>query len=227
MEEIRVKLQKLARGNGEYAVFNKKIINTKKEVMGVRTPDMRKLTKELTHDVTQDDILELFKQVNKDVYEEISIIGALIGYAEISDVEKIRLIKKYLELVDNWAHIDSFVTRKMNSDEWWEFAKNCLKSPKEFVVRFGVIVMMENFLDNKHIDDVLKEQLQIKHDGYYVKMGVAWLYATAAVKYYEKTLDSVVKLEPWTQRKALTKMIESYRFTPEQKTEIRELRAKI
>lgn len=227
MDDIRKKLSELARGNEEYAVFNKRIINTKKQVLGVRTPDMRTLTKSLARDMTSEEILKLFDLINENVYEEISIIGALIGYAKLPDTEKITLMKKYLRLVDNWAHIDSMTNRKMNTDAWWKFAVECLKSKEEFMVRFGVIVMMDNFLIDAKLYEVFQLISKIKNDAYYVRMGVAWLYATAAVKYYKETLREVVKLEPWTQRKALTKMLESYRFTPEQKTEIRELRAKI
>ncbi|MCL2173680.1 DNA alkylation repair protein [Candidatus Saccharibacteria bacterium] len=228
MDEIRKQLVKLSRGNQKFAEFAKKIIKTEKTIMGVRTPDFRKLMKGLSRKVSSSvEIENLFSQIDKNVYEEISVVGTLIVGSKLSDDEKIKLIKKYLKLVDNWAQIDGMVTRNMNSDLWWEFASECLKSDEEFVVRFGVICLMNNFLIDEKVDEVFSKLCDVKHDGYYIKMGIAWAYATAAVKYYEKTLSAVTNLETWTQRKALTKMLESYRFTPEQKTKIRELRARI
>jgi len=228
MKKIRAELRRLSKGNEEYAVFGKKIINTQKTVLGVRTPDFRKLSKSLAKEInTYKQIEDLFKQIDKNVYEEVSVVGVLIVDSKLSDDEKIELMKKYLQLVDNWAQIDGMVSADMNSDEWWRFAVECLKSDKEFVVRFGVMVMMKCFIHGPKLNDVFKLTQAIKNDKYYIKMGIAWLYAETAVKQYKQTLAEVVKLEPWTQRKALTKMTESFRFTPEQKTEIRELRDKI
>jgi hypothetical protein len=60
-------------------------------------------------------------------------------------------------------------------------------------------------------------------------MGLAWLYAEAAVEHYDKTLAELARpgADPWTRRKAYQKMLESFRFTPAQKEEIRALRAGI
>jgi len=228
MEQVTAELKRLSKGNAEYAKFGKRVINTEKTVLGVRTLDFRKLIKKLSKEICSfDQIQDLFKQIDKNVYEEISVIGALIVGSKLSDTEKIKLIKQYLQLVDNWAQIDGMVGADMNSDEWWEFAVECLQSDKEFVVRFGVMVMMKCFIHGPKLDQVFKLTQAVKNDKYYVRMGIAWLYAEVAVKHYKQTLSEVVKLDPWTMRKALTKMIESFRFTSEQKAEIRALRATI
>ena len=228
MKEIKAELKRLSKGNEEYAKFGKRVINTQKTVMGVRTPDFRKLIKKLSKDINSfNQIQDLFKQIDNNVYEEVSVVGALIVDSKLSDSEKIILIKQYLALVDNWAQIDGMVGAEMDSDEWWKFAVECLKSDKEFVVRFGVMVMMKYFIHGPKLNEVFKLTQAVKNDKYYVRMGIAWLYAETAVKNYKKTLIEVVKLDSWTQRKALTKMIESFRFTPEQKTEIRVLRGKM
>ena len=219
-------MQELSLDNEEYAKFNKRIVNTQQNMLGVRMPDLRMVAKNLAKDKTMDDVDSLFGLIDKKTYEEVMLVGMMIGYAKLPDSEKIKLMKKYLNLVDSWAQIDSITTRKMNTEQWWDFAKSCLKSSKEFVVRFGVIAMMDNFLTDEKINQVFKALTTVKHDGYYVKMSLSWLYATAAVKYYEQTLAEVNRpgLDPWTRKKSLTKMLESYRFTDEQKAEIRELR---
>jgi hypothetical protein cdivTM_08458 len=77
---------------------------------------------------------------------------------------------------------------------------------------------MANFLDESHIQRVFAALRNVKHDGYYVKMALAWLYATAAVNFFELTLSELEngQIDAWTRNKAYQKMRESRRFTPEQ-----------
>lgn len=229
IESIRGELTELSLDNEEYAEFNKRIVNTKQDIIGVRMPDMRKLAKRLAREMLADDIEQMLDALDKSSYEEILLSGLVIDYAKISDIEHIDLIRQYLKLVDSWGQIDTvaMTMKKFDADLWWKFVLECLKSPDEFVVRYGIIFSMCNFLTDEKIDQVFKVLTTVTHDGYYVKMGMAWLYATAAVKYYEQTLAEVnnPKLDPWTRRKALAKMLESYRFTDEQKAEVRAQRA--
>ena len=65
-------------------------------------------------------------------------------------------------------------------------------------------------------------------DDYYIKMVVAWYFATALAKQYETSLPYIEAktLEKWTHNKAIQKSIESYRITPEQKEYLRSLKVK-
>ena len=229
--DIRTELKELSLDNEEYAKFNKRIVNTQQNMLGVRMPDMRKLAKRLSREMTANKISEMLDTLDKSAFEEVLLTGLVIDYVKIPDVERIDLIRRYLKLVDCWGQIDTvaMTMKKFNIDLWWKFVLECLKSKDEFVVRYGIIFAMCNFLTDEKIEQVFKTLTTIKHDGYYVKMGIAWLYATSAVKYYKQTLVEVNRfdLDPWTCKKALTKMLESYRFTDEQKAQIRELRARI
>lgn len=229
LSDIHTELLALAAGNEEYAYFNSKIINTKKTVLGVRVPDMRKLAKKLAKNVTPADIAEYIESLDTTVYEQTLLAGLLINCAKISDDEAVALAREYLDLTDNWAEIDIFAQKRKTFDEklWWDFAIENLSSPHEFNVRYGVIEMMANFLNEKYIEKVFARLRTIRHEGYYVRMGMAWLYATAAVKFYERTLKEIktAAIPIWTKKKALTKMLESYQFTATQKEEIRALRA--
>ena len=226
---IRAELKELSLGNEKYAKFNKRIVNTRQKVIGVRTPDVRKLAKNLARDMTADDILGLLDSLDKTAYEEVLLSGLIIDYVKIPDAERIDLIRRYLKLVDCWGQIDTvaMTMKKFDQELWWKFVLECLESKDEFVVRYGIVFAMCNFLADEKLEQVFGALATVKHDGYYVKMGMAWLYATAAVKYYDQTLAEVNSsgLDPWTRKKALTKMLESYRFTDEQKTEIRKQRA--
>lgn len=217
--DLTRRLIDLAQGNETYAAFNKRIVNTKMDIIGVRVPDLRRLAGELAGDMSAADISRLLATPSN-LYEYVLLCGLLITRAKISDEEAIRLTRQYLPRVDSWAHIDTFVEKKRRfaGDIWWEFALECLQSSEEFTVRYGVISLMANFLDESHIQRVFAALRNVKHDGYYVKMALAWLYATAAVNFFEPTLSELEngQIDAWTRNKAYQKMRESRRFTPEQ-----------
>ncbi|MDR1941984.1 MAG: DNA alkylation repair protein [Endomicrobium sp.] len=228
MENLSKTLLQLAKGNDEYAVFNKKIVNTKKTILGVRMPDLRKLAKKTATNMKFSDVSDFLKKADKNVYEEVLMSGFLINYSKLSDKEQIKLICKYLKYADSWALIDCFTKRykKFDGNLHWDFAVECLASKKEFEVRYGIIFMMSNFLNKEHVGSVFKELRKIKHPGYYVKIAVAWLFATAAVKFYKETLAELKNQvsDKWTYNKSLQKMLESYRFTDRQKAEIKKMK---
>jgi len=222
-DNILAKLTDLAQGNESYAAFNQRIVNTKMPVIGVRVPDLRRLARELAGDMSAADISRLLAAPSN-LYEYVLLCSLLINRAKISDEEAIKLTQQYLPHVDSWAHIDVFVEKKRRfaGEVWWDFALECLQNEAEFTVRYGVISLMTNFLDEAHIDQVFAALRNVKHDGYYVKMALAWLYATAAVNFFELTLAELENghIDAWTRNKAYQKMRESRRFTPEQQAVI-------
>ena len=217
--DVSFKIAKLAEGNESYAAFNQRIVNTKMPVIGVRVPDLRRLARELAPDMSAADISKLLT-VQNESFEYVLLCGLLITHARIDDQTAIDLTKQYLPHVDSWAHIDVFVEKKRRfaSEAWWDFALECLQSEAEFTVRYGVVSLMTNFLDEAQVDRVFAALRNVKHDGYYVKMALAWLYATAAVNFFEKTLAELEnrQIDAWMRNKAYQKMRESRRFTPRQ-----------
>ena len=217
--DVSFKIAKLAEGNESYATFNQRIVNTKMPVIGVRVPDLRRLARELALDMSAADISELLTAQNES-FDYVLLCGLLITHARIDDQTAIDLTKQYLPHVDSWAHIDVFVEKKRRfaGEMWWDFALECLLSEAEFTVRYGVVSLMTNFLDEAHIDQVFAALRNVTHDGYYVEMALAWLYATAAVNFFEKTLAELEnrQIDTWTRNKAYQKMRESRRFTPRQ-----------
>ena len=217
--DVSFKIAKLAEGNESYAAFNQRIVNTKMPVIGVRVPDLRRLARELAPDMSAADISELLTAQNES-FDYVLLCGLLIMHVRIDDQTAINLTKQYLPHVDSWAHIDVFVEKKRRfaGEVWWDFALECLQSEAEFTVRYGVVSLMTNFLDEAQVDRVFAALRNVKHDGYYVKMALAWLYATAAVNFFEKTLAELEnrQIDAWMRNKAYQKMRESRRFTPRQ-----------
>ncbi|QCT40670.1 DNA alkylation repair protein [Candidatus Saccharibacteria bacterium oral taxon 488] len=225
LHNLTRQLETLAQDNESYAAFNKRIVNTKMPVIGVRVPDLRRLARRLAPDMSAAGISKLLTAKNKS-FDYMLLCGLLITHARLDDRAAIDLAKHYLPLVDSWAHIDIFVEKKRRfaGELWWYFALECLQSEAEFTVRYGVISLMTNFLDEAHIDQVFAVLRNVKHDGYYAKMSLAWLYATAAVHFFELTLAELENehIDAWTRNKAYQKMRESRRFTPKEQRIIRQ-----
>ena len=218
-DRVTAQLTNLAQGNESYAAFNKRIVNTKMPVIGVRVPDLRRLARESAPNMSAADISKLLTVQNKS-FDYVLLCGLLITHAWLDDQTAIDLTKQYLPHVDSWAHIDIFVEKKRRfaGEMWQDFALECLRSEAEFTVRYGIISLMTNFLDEVHIDQVFAALRGIKHDGYYVRMALAWLYATAAVNFFELTLAELENghIDAWTRNKSYQKMRESRRFTSEE-----------
>jgi hypothetical protein len=68
----------------------------------------------------------------------------------------------------------------------------------------------------------------ISFDAYYVKMMIAWYFATALAKNWDEVIPFIEgkKLEKWTHNKAIQKSIESRRISAEQKAYLRGLKIK-
>ncbi len=228
-EDWRSRLRELARGNEEYAAFNKKVVNTSKEVIGVRVPDLRRLARQLARTMSgAGDAKRFLVEADGRVFEEVMLAGLVLNSVKLSPQEHIALARDYLGKTDSWAEIDAFVERspRFAAPEYWQFALDATRDDREFVARYGVIAMMSNFLDDAHIDGVLQRLRQLESDAYYVKMACAWLYATAAIDYYDLALVELARpeVDPWTRRKAYQKMLESHRLSDEQKVAIRSAR---
>ena len=223
-KDVASQLAELAQGNETYAAFNKRIVNTKMPVIGVRVPDLRRLARELASGMSAADISKLLLKAQNESFDYVLLCGLLITHARLDDQMAINLTKQYLPHVDSWAHIDVFVEKKRRfaGEVWWDFALECLQNKAEFIVRYGVVSLMTNFLDEAHIDQVFAVLRNVKHDGYYVKMALAWLYATAAVHFFELTLAELENehIDTWTRNKSYQKMRESRRFTPEEQAVI-------
>lgn len=219
MLKIREKLIEL--GDEEYKEFNQKLCpDTKRKMLGIRVPQIKNLAKELLKENSIQDVLNILQD---EYFEEVLLQGFVIGYSKLEFKDKMHLIEKYVSKIDSWAITDSFVPslkiKKKDLEQVWNFILPYTKSEKQFDVRFAIIVMLDYFITEEYVDEVLKELEKIKHDGYYVKMGVAWIIAEIAVNFNDKALKYLKKnhLDKFTHNKAIQKMIESRRILNEQK----------
>ena len=85
---------------------------------------------------------------------------------------------------------------------------------------------MSHYLDKDFKAEYLEIPASVRSEEYYVKMMVAWFFATALAKQWDATIPYIEqnRLAPWTHNKTIQKAIESYRITPEQKEYLRTLK---
>ena len=169
--------------------------------------------------------------ISDNYYEEIMLQGMLIGEAKEEFNIIIKYIENFIPKIDNWATCDTFcaglkITKK-NKEKMWNFLQRYLKSKKEFEVRFGIVMILDYFIDEKYLKKDFDIFNNIKVDKYYVQMAVAWAISICLVKYYDKTIKYLLKeadLDDFTYNKSIQKAIESYRITKEQKDFLRKIK---
>lgn len=229
IEEIRNSLIELK--DEKYKEFNKRLCpDTKKEMLGIRVPVLRKLAQKT---VKADNWIDFVKNKNTIYFEEVLLQGLIIAYSKLELKEKFEYIKLFVPRIDSWAINDTFVPtlkiKENDLEKYWNFIIPYVKSTKEFEIRFAVISMLDYFIIDEYVDKVIDILNNIKHNGYYVKMGVAWTLAEIGIKYNDKTMKFLVeenKLDKFTYNKTLQKMIESYRVEKAQKEILRKMKRK-
>ena len=225
-QEIKEKLLELS--DPKYKEFHGGLCPGTENIIGVRVPVLRKYAQEL---FKEKDWKQTIEEIDNEYYEEIMLQGMLIGQAKNEDINTIlKYVEKYVPKIDNWAICDVFcaglkITKKYKK-EMWNFIQKYLKSDKEFEIRFAVVIILDYYIDKEHLKEDFKIFDDIKHDGYYVKMAVAWAISVCLIKYYEDTIEylKTSKIDNWTYNKAIQKAIESYRISDNQKKFLRKLK---
>ena len=195
-------------------------------IIGVRTPALRALAKELAK---REDIPLFLEELPHKLFEEDQLHAFILSGMKDAD-ECIKLVDKFLPYVDNWATCDQMSPKvfKKNKKLLLDYVNTWIKSDKTYVKRFAIGMLMEHFLDEDFKPSYLAKVSKIRSDEYYVNMMIAWYFATALAKQYDQTLPFIEerKLDKWTHNKSIQKAVESYRITPEQKEYLKTLRRK-
>lgn len=212
----------------EYRAFHIRLMPTvsPEKVIGVRVPHLRKLAKEFSKTTESGDFL---KQLPHKYYEENNIHAFLIE--RISDFDVVVAeTEKFLPYIDNWATCDMFVPIefKKHPKRLLPYVGKWLKSDHPYTVRYGIKVLMDMFLDNRFKVEYFETVSKIKSDEYYVKMMVAWYFATALAKQYEAALPFITenRLDIWTHNKTIQKTLESNRIDAKTKAFLKKLKRK-
>ena len=248
-QEIKTRLQE--KEDKKYAGFQQKLIPNipAGSIIGVRTPELRKLAKEFAK---REDIADFLTALPHTCFEENQLHAFLLSLEK--DFEKLMpLLETFLPYVDNWATCDQLSPKifKKSHMELLPYIEKWLSSKHTYTVRFGIGMLMQHFLDDdfdpRYPELVVGAQPHLKNPGekgtdipntskrdytfpsYYIDMMIAWYFATALAKQYDAVVPFIEgnRLAPWTHNKAIQKALESYRIPAARKDYLRNLKRKV
>lgn len=241
-QEIRKWLREQA--EQEYREFSSSLIPGCQAMLGIRIPILRRKAKEIAKGdwrgflqaygigITGDkaDIV-----LEKERYfEEEQLIAMVLGYRKVHTEaeagEILDLAAEFIPMIHDWSVNDTFccgmVMARKYQELVWNFLMRYRSSDREFEQRVLAVMLMNHYLNDTYIDQVLEILAELRTEGYYRMMGVSWALATAYAKYPEKTMAVLQsgRLEPDVYRKAIQKMLESYRVPVTDKEVLRSMR---
>ena len=223
---MNIKEELLALQDISYADFQAKLTpNIPRDLfIGVRVPEARKLAKRI---IGEPEASRFLRDLPHKYYDENMLHGLLIS--EMKDYDAcIEAVDKFLPHVDNWAVCDIMSPKifKKNKKALLEKIKEWSKSEEEFTCRFGLEMLMSHFLDDDFKPEYLEIPLSVNSEEYYVKMMIAWFFATALAKEWDMTIKYIEdqRLDTWTHNKTIQKARESKRITPKQKEYLKSLK---
>lgn len=231
MEKImtaRIRTELLEMQDTDYRDFHAKLMPTvdKDAVIGIRVPILRKYARSMAK---EEKIEEFLRDLPHKYYEENNLHAFLIE--QIRDYGKcLEELKYFLPFVDNWATCDMMSPKvfKNHKEELLPEIRSWITSEETYTIRYGVGMLMQHYLDEAFREEYPELVAEIRSEEYYVNMMIAWYFATALAKQYEKILPYIKeqRLEEWTHNKAIQKACESFRITPEQKNYLKTLKIK-
>ncbi|MCR4597111.1 MAG: DNA alkylation repair protein [Lachnospiraceae bacterium] len=212
----------------EYKEFQAKLVPniSADTILGVRTPQMRQIAKEVFAGPERDTFLN---ELPHKYYEENLVHFFVIAMIRDFD-ECVRETERFLPYVDCWPVSDQSSPKafKKNHEKLLPYIRKWIASDHVYTARFGIRMLMNEFLGDDFSDEYL--ELAASRSGpeedYYLNMMVAWYFATALAKRYDETVGYFEehRLDDWVHRKSIQKAVESYRVTDEHKEYLKSLR---
>ena len=210
----------------EYKEFQARLVpNISPDTMiGVRTPQIRKIAKEVFNSESRDEFL---RDLPHRYYEENLVHFFVVAMIKDFD-ECVRAVEEFLPYIDCWPVSDQATPKVFtkNHERLLPYIRKWIKSDHIYTARFGIRMLMNEFLCEDFKPEYLKWVADVKGEDYYIRMMVAWYFATALAKRYDESVKYIEgrKLDEWVRKKAIQKAIESYRVTDEHKEYLKSLR---
>ncbi len=224
-----IKQQLAALAEEEYRIFSSGLLPNTDNVLGVRLPLLRKIASQ----IAAENWREYLQTAPNDSFEEIMLQGMVIGCIKCPVEERLHHIQNFVPKIDNWSVCDSFCAglkfTKEHEEEVWNFLQPYFDSEQEFAIRFAVVMLLMYYIQETHVGKVLNILDSVRHDGYYVKMAVAWAISICYVQFPEPTMIYLKnnRLDDFTYNKALQKITESLKVDKETKKQIRAMKRKL
>lgn len=223
---IRDQLEELA--EEKYRIFTSSLNPGKNNILGVRLPLLRKMAAK----ISKGDWKAYLAEASENSMEEVMLQGMVIGNCKGDIEEVLKMVEDYIPKIDCWSVCDSFCSglkiTKSNKERVWEFIQPYLSSNREYEIRFGVVMLLY-YISPEYATLAFAHFERIHHEGYYVKMAVAWLLSIYFIQIPELTMEYLKnnRLDIFTYNKALQKITESLKVDSDTKALIRSMKRKV
>lgn len=225
-EFAKAELQK--NSDFKYKKFSSSLIPNVDNILGVRLPVLRKIAKE----IVKCDWKYFLQNWDEKYMEDTMLLGLVLSYLKEDFTEMLELTANFVPKINNWAACDTFCNglKFVKKDMYaaFNFLTSYLKSKKEYELRFGVAMLLSHFIDDEFIDEVLEILFNLKSDYYYAQMAIAWAVSICYIKFPKKTYKYLKNssLQDFIHNKTISKIIESFRVSKEDKEKLRLLKRK-
>ncbi len=201
-------------GNGNIK-FTRSLHPGIEHILGLRVPDVRALARKTAASTDWEVQLSALEHT---YMEERMLHGMVLGYVKHLPLNmRLQKLREFVPLINSWSVCDTVCSTltfaKRHKEDVWSFLKPYFNSSDEYAVRFAVVMAMDYYVEDAWLECLFACFDTIEHEGYYVKMAVAWALSVCFVKYPAQTERYLVsnQLDDFTQNKAIQKIRESYR----------------
>ena len=216
IQNLRERLKALA--EPRFQAFASSLIPGEQNLLGVRLPQLRKLAKEVAR-TDRDAILN--EPTAPQSMEECMLRGMLPGYAakSIGIAQRLCELARIVPLITNWSICDSccatYKFAREHRDKVWDFLQPYLHSKQEFEARFGMVMLLNHFIQQEEWAARTAALLpQLPCPGYYAEMAAAWLLCEIHLRYPHLAAPLIAEassLSPAVRTRTLRKIRESHR----------------
>ena len=219
------KSQLVSLADDRYREFSMRGIPCNRPFIGVRIPNIRKLANKIPTSAFPE-----FLESTPIAIEEVIARGFIV--ARLPYKEMLNYFDSQIKLLDNWCTVDVFCAAlrkpvRRHEPHFLAKVEQLLQSKDEFATRAGLVLLLDLYVKPEYLQLIFDriESLRDRRE-YYVKMALAWLLAECFIRYPNVTFGYLKcsKLEKWTFNKAISKVCDSYRVTPEVKAKLKFLR---
>ena len=214
--------------DSKYKNFHKSLIKENINLIGIRTPILKKISSEIYHGNYE----SFLNQIKFKYYEETIIYGFII--CKIKNVKELfHYLKIYIKHIDCWPECDLFVSNlkivNKNKELFIKYIDKNITSANPWQIRLCYVLLLSYYIDKDYINKIFTYSNNNNNNDYYVKMAIAWTISLCYIKYKDITLNYLKNentLDTWTYNKTIQKIIESTRISQEEKEYLKTLKSK-
>lgn len=200
-------------------------LNVGNEVIGIRTPDIKKMAKE----ISKGNYTEFLSLIENNYYEEITLYGFII-----CNIKDLTISTKYLDeykyKINNWASCDLFCSSykivNKYKDYYYKYINDNIGSDNMWIRRLCFVLLLDYYVEEDYLSDIFILCDKYNTSDYYVNMAIAWLISICWNKYRDITLKYILNnsLDDFTFNKTISKIRDSYRVSKEDKVYLNSLK---